>query len=137
MTRHHARQHGVTKYGISRTLRVILDLITVKYILSYFASPMKLFGSIGIASSMAAALALCGTLAMKWWGNVDMTGNPLLLLAAFAMLASIQFLSLGLLGEVSARIYYGSQNKQHYAIRELINIDTSKSDHGPRLRRVA
>ena len=137
VTRHHARQHGVTKYGISRTLRVILDLITVKYILSYFASPMKLFGSIGIASSMAAALALCGTLAMKWLGNVDMTGNPLLLLTVFAMLASIQFFSLGLLGEVSARIYYGSQNKQHYAIRELINIDTSQSDHGPRLRRVA
>ena len=113
VTRHHARLHGVTKYGISRTARVILDLITVKYILSYFASPMKLFGQIGIVFAVLAACAFGGTLGMKLWGSVDMTGNPLLLLTVFGMMASIQFFSLGLLGEVSARIYYGSQNKQH------------------------
>ncbi len=128
VTRHHARQHGVTKYGISRTARVVLDLMTVKYILSYFASPMKLFGQIGIGLALMAGLAFCGTLLMKLSGNVDMTGNPLLLLTVFGMMASFQFFSLGLLGEVSARIYYGSQNKQHYAIRKLVNIDANTDE---------
>ena len=137
VTQHHARQHGVTKYGISRTLRVILDLMTVKYILSYFASPMKLFGFIGIGFTLLSILSMCGTMAMKWLGHVDMTGNPLLLLTVFAMMASIQFFSLGLLGEVSARIYYGSQNKQHYAIRETVNLDTPCQVDDRRLRTAA
>ncbi len=137
VTRHHARRHGVTKYGISRTARVLLDLMTVKYILSYFASPMKLFGQIGISFSIIAGLAFCGTLAMKLFGNVDMTGNPLLLLTVFGMMASFQFFSLGLLGEVSARIYYGSQNKQHYAIRELVNIDAPGAAPEQPLRKAA
>ena len=123
MTRHHARQHGQTKYGISRTLRVILDLMTVKYILAYSASPMKLFGTVGLCCILLSGLSLLGTIGMKLLGNTDMTGNPLLLLTAFAMLAAIQFFSLGLLGEVSARIYFGSQHKQHYAVRELVNFE--------------
>ena len=122
VTRHHARQHGQTKYGISRTLRVILDLMTVKYILAYSASPMKLFGAVGLCCVMFSGLALLGTAGMKLLAGVDMTGNPLLLLTAFSMLAAIQFFSLGLLGEVNARIYYGSQHKQHYAVRELLNF---------------
>jgi glycosyltransferase involved in cell wall biosynthesis len=123
VTRHHARQHGQTKYGISRTLRVILDLMTVKYILAYAASPMKLFGVIGLCCVLFSGLALLGTVGMKLLSGVDMTGNPLLLLTAFSMMAAIQFFSLGLLGEVNARIYYGSQRKQHYAVRELLNFD--------------
>ena len=128
VTRHHARQRGVTKYGISRTGRVILDLITVKYILSYFASPMKLFGQIGIGFAFLTLVAFCGTVGMKLWGRVDMTGNPLLLLTVFCMMACIQFFSLGLLGEVSARIYYGSQNKRHYTIRRALNLDVGTED---------
>lgn len=137
VTRHHARQHGVTKYGISRTARVVLDLITVKYILSYFASPMKLFGHIGIGFFLLSAFSFCGTLGMKLLGHIDMTGNPLLLLTVFGMMASIQFFSLGLLGEVSARIYYGSQNKQHYAVRETLNIESDVRPPGRPLRKVA
>ncbi len=111
--------------------------MTVKYILSYFASPMKLFGQIGIGFSMLAGLAFCGTLAMKMFGNVDMTGNPLLLLTVFGMMASIQFFSLGLLGEVCARIYYGSQNKQHFTIRKLINFRPDGEQCEPALRKAA
>ncbi|MGM0487253.1 MAG: glycosyltransferase family 2 protein [Planctomycetota bacterium] len=129
-THHRAREHGVSKYGISRTGRVILDLITVKYILSYFASPMKLFGHIGMGFSCLTTLAFGGTVGMKIWGHVDMTGNPLLLLTVFCMMAAIQFFGLGLLGEVSARIYYGSQNKQQYSIRELTNFEGSGTDRG-------
>jgi glycosyltransferase involved in cell wall biosynthesis len=123
VTRHHARQFGKSKYGISRTLRVLLDLITVKYVLDYFPSPMKLFGLLGVLAGLGGFLAGFGTVAMKFLGRVDMTGNPLLLLTVFLLMAGLQFLSLGLLGEVSARIYYGMQSKQNYAVRELVNFD--------------
>jgi glycosyltransferase involved in cell wall biosynthesis len=122
VTNHHPRQFGETKYGISRTLRVVLDLITVKYMLDYFASPMKLFGMVGFGCGGLSVLSLFTVLTMKLAGSVDMTGNPLLLLAVFSAMLSIQFLSLGLLGEVSARIYFGSLGKEHYTVREMINF---------------
>jgi hypothetical protein len=116
---------------------VILDLITVKYILSYFASPMKLFGQVGIGFAVASCGGLMGTLLMKLIGGVDMTGNPLLMLSVFCMMASIQFFSLGLLGEVNARIYYGTGNRHHYAVREYVNFDEPSVSHELPLRRAA
>jgi glycosyltransferase involved in cell wall biosynthesis len=129
VTQHHARRFGESKYGISRTLRVILDLLTVKYLLDYFASPMKLFGLLGILSVALGLTTGLLTAAMKLWGGIDMTGNPLLLLTIFFWMAGLQFFSIGLLGEVSARIYYGSQSKQNYAVRELLNFDASPQFH--------
>lgn len=123
--RHHARQFGRTKYGISRTVRVILDLITVKYMLDYFASPMKLFGRFGLAAIAVAFVAACSTVAMKLSG-IDMTGNPLLLLSVLSLMLGVQFLGLGLLGEVAARIYYGMQTRQNYAVRELVNFASDR-----------
>ncbi len=67
-------------------------------------------------------LSACSVVGMKLFGSFDMTGNPLLLLAVFSMMLSIQFLSLGLLGEVCARIYFGSLGKEHYTVRELVNF---------------
>lgn len=122
-TRHHPRRFGQTKYGISRTLRVVLDLMTVKYMLDYFASPMKLFGQIGIACGVVGAIAAFATVLMKFIGDIDMTGNPLMLLTVLSLIGSVQFFSLGLLGEVNARIYYASQPKQNFAIRDLINFE--------------
>jgi len=130
VTKHHPRIAGKTKYGIGRTFRVVLDLITVKYMLDYFASPMKLFGTIGLWCALIAGISAIATVAMKLFGSADMTGNPLLLLTVFSAMASLQFMSLGLLGEVNARIYYGSQKKQHNAVRERLNFD---GDH-PALR---
>ena len=101
----------------------VLDLITVKYMLDYFASPMKLFGRFGLACLAVALAAGLATVGMKLAGGTDMTGNPLMLLAVLGTIAAIQFFSLGLLGEVNARIYYGSQPRQNYAIRELVNCD--------------
>jgi glycosyltransferase involved in cell wall biosynthesis len=126
VTRHHARRFGTSKYGLSRTFRVLLDLITVKYLLDYFASPMKLFGALGLGSTLMAATAASATVVMKLLAGVDMTGNPLLLLTVFSGMAGLQFFSLGLLGEVSARIYYASQPRQNYAVRELVNFDDSR-----------
>jgi glycosyltransferase involved in cell wall biosynthesis len=123
VTRHHPRRFGQTKYGLSRTVRVLLDLLTVKYMLDYFASPMKLFGRFGLACCLLAMLAAAGAIAMKLAGGTDITGNPLTLLSILGAIAAIQFFSLGLLGEVNARIYYANQTKQSYAIRELVNCD--------------
>src|SRR5205807_2048194 len=78
VTKHHARKFGKTKYGIGRTTRVVLDLLTVKYLLDYFASPMKLFGKVGLWLSGMSILSGLVTVAMKLLGGIDMTGNPLL-----------------------------------------------------------
>lgn len=120
--RHHPRRFGQTKYGISRTTRVVLDLITVKYMLDYFASPMKLFGRFGLASIALGAVAGLVTVGMKFAGGVDMTGNPLLLMTVLSSLLGVQFLSLGLMGEVNARIYFATQPNRNYAVRELVNF---------------
>jgi glycosyltransferase involved in cell wall biosynthesis len=129
VTRHHPRRFGQTKYGLSRTVRVVLDLITVKYMLDYFSSPMKLFGRFGLACLAVALLAGLSTAGMKLVAGTDMTGNPLMLLSVLGTIAAIQFFSLGLLGEVNARIYYGSQTRQNYAIRELINCGDESATH--------
>jgi glycosyltransferase involved in cell wall biosynthesis len=137
VTRHHARRFGKTKYGIGRTTRVVLDLITVKYMLDYFASPMKLFGKIGLWCAALGFFSGLLTIGMKLLGQSDMTGNPLLLLTALSFMVSVQFMSLGLLGEVNARIYYGSLDKQHYAIRELVNFAPADERDNSRQTRAA
>jgi hypothetical protein len=91
--------------------------------LDYFASPMKLFGRVGLACGGLGMLAGLATLIMKLGGGVDMTGNPLMLLTVLSMIGAVQFFSLGLLGEVNARIYYASQPKQNFAIRDLVNFE--------------
>lgn len=124
VTRHHPRKYGTTKYGIWRTFRVILDLITVKYMIRYSTSPMKLFGGLGLLSGLVAGLSGAATVAMKIGGGIDMTGNPLLLLTVFAATVGLQFIVLGLLGEVSARIYHECQDKKPYRIRRTMNLES-------------
>ncbi|MBP89865.1 MAG: glycosyltransferase [Planctomycetaceae bacterium] len=123
VTRHNPRRFGTSKYGISRTFRVVLDLMTVKYLLDYFASPMKLFGTLGLLCVALGGGSAVTTVCMKIFGAIDMTGNPFLLMTVFSFMAALQFFSLGLLGEVASRIYYGAQAKQNYTVRELVNFD--------------
>ena len=123
VTNHRARQFGQTKYGIGRTSRVVLDLLTVKYMLKYFASPMKLFGTIGLWIGFVAFACGVATLLMKWPGGMDMTGNPLLLMSFMSAMISIQFFSLGLLGEVNARIYFRNDRRETYSVRHLVNFE--------------
>jgi len=127
VTNHRARQFGETKYGIGRTFRVVLDLLTIKFLLDYLASPMKCFGKIGLWCLAGAFISGAATVGMKLFAGVSILGNPFLLVAILSMLASGQFMGLGLLGEVATRIYYGSQQKQHYAIRELVNFDDDEN----------
>ena len=122
LTRHHPRRFGASKYGLSRTLRVVLDLVTVKYMTQYLSSPMKLFGMLGLASGLVGGIAGISTLAM-WLEGFHMSRNPLLLLTVFASFVGLQFFALGMLGELGVRTYYESPGRQPYSIRDLVNFD--------------
>ena len=119
---HFPRLHGVSKYGISRTLRVILDLMTVKFLMAYSTKPIQLFGKLGIHTLAAAILSGGATLYMKLFEHMSMNRNPLLILTAFLLFMGVQFIVLGLLAELSARTYYEAQGKTIYNIKEKINF---------------
>lgn len=122
-TKHHPRRFGTTKYGIGRTLRVVLDLMTVQFLTRYAASPMKLFGGVGFVCIGGGLAATAATIAMKLLGGVDMTGNPLLLASVLGVVVGMQFFVLGLLGEVGSRILFASRNRDGYTVRRLLNFD--------------
>jgi glycosyltransferase involved in cell wall biosynthesis len=126
--RHHARVAGKTKYGLTRTVRVLLDLITVKFLHSYLTRPMHVMGTAGLVSMGLGVLSLLGTIAMKHWLHppVFMTGNPLLLLSVMLELVGVQFISMGLLGEVLTRTYFESQGKPAYTVRATLNLDAAE-----------
>lgn len=119
---HRARVHGDSKYGIGRFVRVLLDLITVKYMTGYFSSPMKFFGMFGFLVSTVAILSVMAVGIMKIGWGFDVTGNPFLYLAIVTAILGIQFFSLGLIGELSVRIYYGTGEKKSYQVRRLVNF---------------
>jgi glycosyltransferase involved in cell wall biosynthesis len=119
--RHHPRLYGTSKYGISRTMRVVLDLITVRFLLSYATKPIQLFGKWGIYSLLVACMTGGILLYMKLFSHVSLNRNPLLILTAFLLFMGVQFIALGLLGELNARTWYESQGKQIYSVRERLN----------------
>lgn len=123
VTKHHARQFGQSKYGISRTVRVIMDLITVRFLTRYLVSPMRFFGQAGFAAMGLSALTGVITIAMKMIGGVDMTGNPLLLATVFSGVVGVQFFCLGVLGELASRTYFKAAGPGAFAIRRTVNFD--------------
>jgi glycosyltransferase involved in cell wall biosynthesis len=120
--RHHPRTAGKTKYGLTRTFRVVLDLITVKFLHSYLTRPMHVMGMAGLLSIGLGLLSFLGTVWMKYHGGPFMTGNPLLVIGAMLMVIGVQFISMGLIGEVLTRTYFESQGKTPYAVRTLLNL---------------
>lgn len=121
---HRPRTAGVTKYTLSRTFRVFLDLITVKFLHTYLTRPMHALGMPGLAAMFLGALAFLATVWMKYFSSnpVFMTGNPLLLLSVGLGLVGAQFISMGLLGELLARTYFESQGKPAYSVRTTLNL---------------
>jgi glycosyltransferase involved in cell wall biosynthesis len=118
---HRPRKFGASKYGIGRTQRVLLDLLTIKFLLKYSTKPMQVFGKWGLLTLSLAFLFAAIALILKFtFANEDLTGNPWMYLAIFFGLGGIQLISVGLLGEISVRTYYESQQKPIYAIRERI-----------------
>ncbi len=126
--RHHPRTAGKSKYGIGRTGRVMLDLMTIRFLSRYITRPMHFMGGIGLIFIFLSFLALGTTCVMKLAQGIDMSGNPLLLLSALMFLAGVQFLATGLMGEIITRTYFESQNMRPYVIRQSINLDRTPGD---------
>ncbi len=121
--RHHPRTAGKSKYNLTRSVRVMLDLMTVKFQGSFQTRPMHLFGGVGLACMFAGLLGVAASAVMKYTTGPGMTANPLFLLGAVAGLIGVQFVSLGLMGEVLTRVYFESQGKRPYVVRERRNLD--------------
>ena len=117
---HRPRRFGTSKYGISRTIRVILDLLTVKFLLSYATRPIQVFGLLGVISgSIGFFIALVLTIERQFFG-MSLANRPALLLAVLLIFMGIQFISIGLLGEMQARTYHESQGKPVYTVRKVL-----------------
>jgi glycosyltransferase involved in cell wall biosynthesis len=116
---HRAREHGQSKYGIGRTIRVMLDLLTLKFLLSYSTRPLQMFGLIGFVLGMLGTV-ICGWLAYERLRGMEALSNrPLLLLGILLISTGFQLVTLGLLAELQARTYRESTNKPTYTIREV------------------
>lgn len=120
---HRARAHGRSKYGISRTVRVILDLITVKFLLSYSTRPLQIFGLVGIVMGLSGGAIAAWLAYLKLVEQQGIGDRPLLLLAILLIFTGFQFITLGLLAELQARTYHESQSKPIYIIREIRQAD--------------
>ncbi|GAB4211897.1 MAG: glycosyltransferase family 2 protein [Roseiflexaceae bacterium] len=125
---HAPRRFGTSKYGISRTLRVVLDLITVRFLLSYSTRPMQIFGLVGLIFGLLGGL-LAGYLAMiKLFLGAEIGSRPLLLLSVLLIVVGVQLISLGLIGELVVRTYFESQDKPVYVVREELNAASRHAD---------
>lgn len=125
---HRPRRFGTSKYGISRTIRVILDLMTVKFLLSYSTRPIQIFGLIGLSSGgLGFLLALIMTFQRQFMG-IGLSNRPLLFLAVLLMFIGVQFITMGLLAELQARTYHESQNKPIYFVRNVFRKGQKPED---------
>ncbi|MDO8565353.1 MAG: glycosyltransferase family 2 protein [bacterium] len=120
---HRPRLKGETNYGISRTFKVILDLIVVKFLSKYMNRPMHFFGGIGLISIFAGLL--CGVIAIifRITGFADLVETPLPILATLLIIVGVQLAAMGVVAEMLMRLYYESQNKEPYIIKETINFN--------------
>lgn len=117
---HRTRLHGGSNYGLTRTLRVVLDLLTVKFLSSYSTRPAHVFGPIGVISGLIGfALALYLSV-QKLIYHLEIGNRPLLLLSILLIFIGFQFVTMGLLGEMLARIYHESQDRTFYVIGEIL-----------------
>ena len=125
---HRRRVHGKSKYGISRTIRVVLDLMTVKFLSSYSTRPLQMFGGVGFAMGLVGAVICVYMAYLKVVYNPGIANRPLLLLGVLLILGGINLVMTGLLGEMLSRTYHESQNKPIYVIREVLEDETSPVD---------
>jgi glycosyltransferase involved in cell wall biosynthesis len=117
---HRPRTAGETKYGIGRTLKVILDLITVKFLGSFSTKPIYIFGGLGLASGLGAIASGWYVVYQKIANNFAINRNPLLVMTAMLITTTIQFILMGLLAELLVRTYHESQNRPTYVIKQIL-----------------
>jgi glycosyltransferase involved in cell wall biosynthesis len=120
---HHARNAGRSKYGLSRTIKVLFDLITIKFMSSYLTKPLYLFGSAGFVCLIVSFFSMAFALYYRFVRDVHLNRMPLATLAMIMFGMGVQFIFMGLLAEMIVRTYHESQNKPTYLIRERINLE--------------
>lgn len=126
-THHRPRRFGRSKYGLGRTLRVVLDLITVKFLLSFASKPIQVFGLLGLAAT-GAGLGIGAYLSLlKLAFGAQIGGRPLLFLGVLLIVVGVQFIVMGLLGEMLVRIYHESQRKPIYMVKRVVGGPSRKT----------
>jgi glycosyltransferase involved in cell wall biosynthesis len=127
-----ARKFGQSKYGLSRTFRVFLDLFTLTFLLSYQGKPMRLFGSAGVATGAIGVLILAYLAYIKLFEGALLSNRPLLWLGVMLVILGVQFIFFGLLAEIQMRTYYESQDKSIYVTREIIRHGENDANESKR-----
>lgn len=125
---HYPRRQGKSKYGLSRTMKVLLDLVTVKFLGSFSTKPLHIFGGIGLLAMLLSFILGVIMFYQKYAGagDGDMTDSPLLLMSAMLLMMSVQFLLMGLLAEMMCRTYHESQSKSTYIVRRIYEPGAEK-----------
>lgn len=121
VVKHHPRKRGKSKYGLERIPKVLLDLILVKFLLSYRTRPLHLLGGWGLASLLLGFAIASYLSILKIFEGIELSKRPLLLLAILLMIAGIQLVSTGLIAEMIMRTYYESQGRKPYIIKEIVS----------------
>ncbi|MEK7473217.1 MAG: glycosyltransferase family 2 protein [Patescibacteria group bacterium] len=119
---HRARRFGVSKYGLSRILKVMLDLIVVKFLTSYFNKPMHFFGAIGFVSLALGVVAETVAIVLRLFYGIALILTPLPVVGAMFVIVGVQFVLFGLMAEVLMRTYYESKGTRAWAVRETVNL---------------
>jgi glycosyltransferase involved in cell wall biosynthesis len=127
---HHARTMGKSKYGLSRTIKVVFDLITIKFMASYHTKPIYVFGSFGFLAVLVSLAAGFYAVFLKLVHKADFVQTPLPVLTIVMFAVGVQFLLMGLLAEMLVRTYHESQAKAIYTVRERINFTTEDTEKG-------
>ena len=125
---HRARVHGNSNYGISRTIRVLLDLMTVKFLISYSTRPLHIFGLLGFIMGSLGTLVCAWMTYLKFFAHEGIGNRPMLLFGILLVFTGVQLITLGLLAEMQARTYHESQDKPIYVIREIRESSRSASE---------
>jgi glycosyltransferase involved in cell wall biosynthesis len=122
--RHHPRKYGKANYGLERTVKVLLDLFTVKFLLSYAAKPIYLFGGTGIGLMLISTLALATLMIRRVFFNISVLASPFFQMSVMFFILGFQSILMGLIAELLVRTYHESQHKPTYTVREVINGDS-------------
>jgi glycosyltransferase involved in cell wall biosynthesis len=124
---HYPRRHGESKYGFERVIKVVLDLMVVRFLDRYFVKPMYIFGGFGIVVLLISAFSFLVMVYLKIVDGVSMIRTPLPLITAFTFLVGFVAILMGLIAEMMVRTYFESQNRAPYVVRELINFDVKST----------
>ncbi|MGB7291984.1 MAG: glycosyltransferase family 2 protein [Thermodesulfobacteriota bacterium] len=122
---HAPRRSGKSKYGIMRAVRVLLDLVTVKFLLGYSTRPIQIFGLLGVISLLSGLIVGSYLSILKIFFGHPLRDRPLLLLCILLVIFGVQLIAMGLLGELVVRSYYESQNKPTYVVKEILGIQST------------